>query len=232
MKCAKILPSLLLLITSLPVLAGANTGLHGVVRDQKGNLIAGAEVVALAGGKDFHTRSGLDGSFAFPELGATTAHLRATEGLRSGEASVDLTKHSSVELVLALWGRSETVSVTATRFLVPREATPELRHLPEEAIADTPALSLDEVLRQIPSFTLFRRTPGWSANPTAQGVSLRGLGASGASRDALPVKVEKLGERSYKLTPSAPLVPGEYGFLYTGQGPSATIWDFGIDPAR
>jgi len=182
MKCAKILPSLLLLITSLPVLAGANTGLHGVVRDQKGNLIAGAEVVALAGGKDFHTRSGLDGSFAFPELGATTAHLRATEGLRSGEASVDLTKHSSVELVLALWGRSETVSVTATRFLVPREATPELRHLPEEAIADTPALSLDEVLRQIPSFTLFRRTPGWSANPTAQGVSLRGLGASGASR--------------------------------------------------
>lgn len=27
-----------------------------------------------------------------------------------------------------------------------------------------------------------RRTPGWAANPTAQGVSLRGLGASGASR--------------------------------------------------
>ena len=38
------------------------------------------------------------------------------------------------------------------------------------------------MLRQVPGFSLFRRTTSRAANPTTQGVSLRGLGASGASR--------------------------------------------------
>jgi len=33
-----------------------------------------------------------------------------------------------------------------------------------------------------PGFSLFRRSGSRTANPTSQGVSLRGLGASGASR--------------------------------------------------
>ena len=41
---------------------------------------------------------------------------------------------------------------------------------------------LDDALRQVVGFSLFRRTGSRTANPTAQGVSLRGLGASGASR--------------------------------------------------
>ena len=40
----------------------------------------------------------------------------------------------------------------------------------------------DDVLRQIPTFSLFRRTSSLAANPTAQGVSLRGIGPSGVSR--------------------------------------------------
>ena len=44
------------------------------------------------------------------------------------------------------------------------------------------SLALDDVLRQAPGFTLFRRSGSLFANPTSQGVSLRGLGASGASR--------------------------------------------------
>ena len=43
-------------------------------------------------------------------------------------------------------------------------------------------VTLDDVLRQVPGFTLFRRSGSLTANPTSQGVSLRGLGASGASR--------------------------------------------------
>jgi outer membrane receptor protein involved in Fe transport len=38
------------------------------------------------------------------------------------------------------------------------------------------------VLRQIPTFSLFRRTSSLSSHPTAQGVSLRGIGPSGVSR--------------------------------------------------
>ncbi|HYC70355.1 MAG TPA: TonB-dependent receptor, partial [Opitutaceae bacterium] len=45
-----------------------------------------------------------------------------------------------------------------------------------------PTLTLDGALRSVPGFSLFRRSDSFSANPTAQGVSLRGLGPSGASR--------------------------------------------------
>ena len=38
------------------------------------------------------------------------------------------------------------------------------------------------MLRQVPGFSLFRRSGSLSANPTSQGVSLRGVGANGASR--------------------------------------------------
>jgi outer membrane receptor protein involved in Fe transport len=44
------------------------------------------------------------------------------------------------------------------------------------------ATTLDGALRQVPGFALFRRSGSRTANPTAQGVSLRGVGASGASR--------------------------------------------------
>ncbi len=49
-------------------------------------------------------------------------------------------------------------------------------------IRQAPALSADELLRQVPGFSLFRRASSAVAHPTTQGVSLRGLGASGASR--------------------------------------------------
>jgi outer membrane receptor protein involved in Fe transport len=53
-------------------------------------------------------------------------------------------------------------------------------------------LALDDVLREAPGFTLFRRSGSLFANPTSQGVSLRGVGASGASRatvlvDGVPI---------------------------------------------
>ncbi len=43
-------------------------------------------------------------------------------------------------------------------------------------------MTLDDLLRQVPGFSLFRRSTSRVANPTTQGVSLRGLGASGPSR--------------------------------------------------
>jgi outer membrane receptor protein involved in Fe transport len=54
--------------------------------------------------------------------------------------------------------------------------------LPRAALDATASLFLDDALRQLVGFSLFRRTGSRTANPTAQGVSLRGLGASGASR--------------------------------------------------
>jgi outer membrane receptor protein involved in Fe transport len=43
-------------------------------------------------------------------------------------------------------------------------------------------LVLDDALRQIPGFSLFRRSSSMISHPTTQGVSLRGIGPSGTSR--------------------------------------------------
>ncbi|HWZ94708.1 MAG TPA: TonB-dependent receptor [Opitutaceae bacterium] len=51
-----------------------------------------------------------------------------------------------------------------------------------EALQQSPSLAIDDALRRSPAFSLFRRSGSLTANPTAQGVSLRGIGPSGASR--------------------------------------------------
>ena len=51
-----------------------------------------------------------------------------------------------------------------------------------DAIRSSAAVTLDGALRGVAGFSLFRRTDSLVANPTAQGVSLRGIGPSGASR--------------------------------------------------
>lgn len=51
------------------------------------------------------------------------------------------------------------------------------------ALEAAPAQRVDEILRaRLPGFSLFRRSDSRLANPTAQGVSLRGIGPSGAGR--------------------------------------------------
>lgn len=49
-------------------------------------------------------------------------------------------------------------------------------------IEEQPAIAVDDLLRTIPGFSLFRRTGSSAANPTTQGASLRGIAPSGTSR--------------------------------------------------
>ena len=70
----------------------------------------------------------------------------------------------------------EVVEVSAAR---------SARVVTAEDLATSAAPTLDDALRQVPGFTLFRRTGSRTANPTTQGVSLRGIGPSGASRSAV-----------------------------------------------
>jgi outer membrane receptor protein involved in Fe transport len=75
------------------------------------------------------------------------------------------------------------VVITATR--APESAdrvAASLRTLGPESLRHAPTATLDSALRSVPGFSLFRRSDSFTANPTAQGVSLRGLGPSGASR--------------------------------------------------
>jgi outer membrane cobalamin receptor len=54
--------------------------------------------------------------------------------------------------------------------------------LDSTALQQSPGTNLDDRLRDVPGFSLFRRSSSLAANPTTQGISLRGIGSSGASR--------------------------------------------------
>jgi len=87
----------------------------------------------------------------------------------------------------------DQVTVTATRGDTRAGESPaSVAVLDRTALDVTAAPTLDDALRQVVGFSLFRRVGSRTANPTVQGVSLRGLGASGASRalvlmDGLPL---------------------------------------------
>src|SRR5690348_4862978 len=77
----------------------------------------------------------------------------------------------------------EDVIVSAARTEVRLAETPGSTILLSETdVISTPALRVDDVLRQVPGFSLFRRSGSRTANASAQGVSLRGLGGSASSR--------------------------------------------------
>jgi outer membrane cobalamin receptor len=75
-----------------------------------------------------------------------------------------------------------TVTVNGT---ISAESPAAITVLNQQQIQETPGTELDDRLRQVPGFSLFRRSSSMVANPTTQGVSLRGTGSTGASRTLL-----------------------------------------------
>ncbi len=98
-----------------------------------------------------------------------------------------------MEITLQPLAVNQHVLVTAARTPTTLGESPISNiQLSAEDIQNTPALALDDVLRQVPGFSLFRRSSSRIANPTTMGVSLRGLGANGSSRalvleDGIPI---------------------------------------------
>src|SRR4051794_13967526 len=73
--------------------------------------------------------------------------------------------------------------VTAARTPRPLRDVPEtVIILPRDELTHSPALQVDDVLRTVPSVGLFRRTSSAAADPTSQGINLRGVGPSAVSR--------------------------------------------------
>jgi outer membrane receptor protein involved in Fe transport len=106
---------------------------------------------------------------------------------------------------------SETIVVTATQTKTRLSDTPaSVVVITHEAMQTTAASTTDDALRQVPGFTLFRRSGSRSANPTSQGVSLRGVGASGASRALV-------------LDDGIPLNDPFGGWVYWGRVPRVAI---------
>jgi outer membrane receptor protein involved in Fe transport len=106
---------------------------------------------------------------------------------------------------------AEQVTVTAGRRELRGVDAPAASSVISSAdLQSVAALEADDALRQTPGFTLFRRSSSRAANPTTQGVTLRGLSASGASRTLV-------------LAGGVPLNDPFGGWVYWGRIPQAAI---------
>jgi outer membrane receptor protein involved in Fe transport len=77
----------------------------------------------------------------------------------------------------------QSVTVTADRGLAGvNDSATSVAVLSQQQMQRAPGLTLDDKLHSVAGFQLFRRTSSWTANPTTEGVSLRGLGSTAASR--------------------------------------------------
>jgi len=77
----------------------------------------------------------------------------------------------------------ETVTVVASRIpQLASDAPAPVRVFDARELLQTTVPALDGALARAPSFSLFRRSSSLASHPTTHGVSLRGIGASGASR--------------------------------------------------
>lgn len=78
---------------------------------------------------------------------------------------------------------AEQVTVTAYRTpMGDLESPATTRTLTQKTLGTTAAITLDDEMRQLPGVELFRRSSSLVANPSSQGISLRGLGSTSASR--------------------------------------------------
>ena len=79
--------------------------------------------------------------------------------------------------------KPETVKTSITVVeKISAETPANVTVLDQTALQQSPGTNLDDRLRDVPGFSLFRRSSSLAANPTTQGISLRGIGSSGASR--------------------------------------------------
>jgi outer membrane receptor protein involved in Fe transport len=158
---------------------------EGLVTTPDGRVVAGARV-SLVGHAEPAATAGADGRFRLAGLSAGSYRLRAElEGFGRREQPVEVAAGTTTELRLTLpfLPYSETLTVTATRSERKLAESPaDVTTLTRDDLQRSSTLALDDALKQVPSFSLFRRTSSLVSHPTTQGVSLRGVGASGASR--------------------------------------------------
>jgi len=152
----------------------------GVVSDQNGAAITNATVEFDANGNTTRTTTDESGNFTVLSTRTYGTLSISSPGFSSVQIKVTTTDDPlRIQLYPAAVMERIVVQPPVERIL----NTPVSQfNLGPRELNSSGALTIDDVLRQVPGFSLFRRSGGLTTNPTVQGVSLRGVGASGASR--------------------------------------------------
>ena len=150
------------------------------VRDESRSAIAGA-AIQVQGDSVPKAVSDASGCASLMVAGPKTQVSVTRTGFDSTVTTIG--DQAEIAIVLRVAVRSDTVEVTATRTPLALDASASsVRTMTQQQLNEAPSLTLDERLRQVAGFQLFRRTSSWVANPTTEGTSLRGLGSTAASR--------------------------------------------------
>src|SRR4029453_13194899 len=163
----------------------AGTIISGAVRDARGGALLGASGTArVPSGGERQTTSDASGKFSVaPPAGGKVTLIVRSAGFAEWRLALSESTTGSVEVVLTPATLRDRVTVTPTRSEQQLGTIPaSVSVISLEDIQRRPATVPDDLLRQLPEFSLFRRSTSLSAHPTSQGVSLRGIGPSGVSR--------------------------------------------------
>ena len=156
------------------------TRISGSVSDSSGAAIANASVEFEANGNSIRTATDDAGNFSLLSTQSYGKLSISSPGFNT--IKIDVSKTSEpLHIKLEPASLIERIVVTDYEEQIPSTPTSQFA-LNRRALDLSGALTIDDVLRQVPGFSLFRRSGGLTANPTSQGVSLRGVGANGASR--------------------------------------------------
>jgi outer membrane receptor protein involved in Fe transport len=146
------------------------------VEDSAGAVLSGASVKeasgALLGRTDTNGRLTFDCSMP--------CQIRVdAEGFKGKDVEI------SANTTISLEPAAATQQVTVTAYRTPLgelESPVSTRTLSPVELQTAAPITMDGQVRQLPGVELFRRSSSLVANPTSQGISLRGLGSTSASR--------------------------------------------------
>lgn len=190
--------------------------LHGEVKDRSGAMVGNADVALHTATHVFTQTTRSDGKFSFTGLDVSSGTLvisakgfaATTIDWRAGNNDQTITLQPAMV--------EQSLDVTATRTAIlptgidDLESQPDAVAVSDEQLQQWGALATDDKLRNVAGFSLLRRSGSQTANPTSQGVSLRGLGANGASRALV-------------LTDGVPLNDPFGGWIYWARVPQASL---------
>jgi len=187
-NCTLLALAALLLLFSGIALGNENPDIQvkGVVRDISGAPVADAEVTLYFNHVRFRQLTDGEGKFRFGHLPILVGTLNVrSSGFAPVQQSWEASTQGSrpMEITLTPQGLPQRVTVTATRTEQRvSDTASSVTVLNQQDLGTNGGTTIDDALGQIPGFTLFRRNGSLTANPTSLGVSLRGVGTSGASR--------------------------------------------------
>jgi outer membrane receptor protein involved in Fe transport len=203
---------LVALLFNVATLVQSPAFITGTVVDPSGAAVPNATVRLEMSGRtidEFHT--GIDGRFEFRTYPPGALNIVVTAAGFAEITAPIVGDSNNLQVTLQPAPFFEAVNVTSTRTDVPRaDPSVTVTVLPGAELLGSAALTLDDALKMVPGFTLFRRTSSRVSNPTAQGVTLRGLGGTGASR-------------SLVLADGVPLNDAFGGWVYWDKLPQVAI---------